>query len=119
MDRFFIVKEIEIKQRFELTPFETKLPGNANRVTGYHISASKGNGQLAIAEVGISFNGARENTINTDVIINDRAALKRRVWPLTQNQLLIRNSYVKGYVEDKGIVETPYVVKIYFELNKK
>lgn len=118
MDRFFIIKEVEVKHKNELVPFETKLPGNANRVTGYHIGATKGKEHLAIAEVGISFNGARENTINQDVIISNRATRKRRVWPLKQNQLLIRNSYVKGYVEDKGIVEPPYRLKIYFELNK-
>ncbi len=119
MDRFFIVKEIEVKHCKELVPFETKLPGDANRVTGYYISATKGDEHRAIAEVGISFNGARENTINTDVIINNRASVKRKNLPLSQNQLLIRNSYVKGYAEDKGVADTPYLIKIYFELNKK
>lgn len=114
---YFIIKEVLVDQANALVEFEHKLSGNATHLIGYKVTANKTN-LKAIATVGISFNGARENTINTDLIMSSSASQGRRSLLLSQKMLLIPNSYIKGYVEDLGL-EAPYRVKIYFHLARK
>jgi hypothetical protein len=115
---FFLVKEVLIAKPNALVAFETKLPGEAKRVIGYLASATKSDDKLSIAEIGISFNGGRENTINRELIVHDASTICRRDFPLSQNQKLLQNAYVKGFVEDRGVVQPPYSVKIYFHLSR-
>jgi len=115
---FFLIKEVEISKSKELVAFETKLPGEAKRVIGYFISATKSDEERAVAEIGVSFNGGRENTINRELVVRNSVNHCRRKYLLHQNQGVLQNSYVKGFVEDKGVVDAPYQVKIYFHLSR-
>jgi len=115
---YFLLKEVKINKANELVQFETKFSGEAKRVIGYFLSATKSNDKLALATVGISFNGGRENTINQDLIVRNPVNIRRRTQPLCQNQIILQNSYVKGFIEDKGVAAVPYTVKIYFHLSR-
>lgn len=118
--KYFILKEVEIPSANSVVQFETKLPGDAKRVIGYQITATNNHSVTkALATIGVSFNGGRENTIDRELIQrNPSSNVRRRVLPLTQNQFILQNSYVKGYVEDHGEADTyPYDVKIYFQLS--
>jgi len=114
---FFIVHKVEITHPGQLHPFELKFPGDVKWCIGYQISANKHHESLSLATVGISFNGARENTINRELFVHNPAAIRRRQIMLSQKQHILQNSFVKGYVEDKGVVPAPYTVKIYFHLS--
>lgn len=113
---FFVIETVTISSANQLKEFEVKLPGNAKRIIGYKVTANKINA-TAIAQVSISFNGARENTINCDVIVHTPATMGRRSLPLKQNLKLLNNSYAKGFVEDLGVQAPSYKVKIYFHLS--
>ena len=115
---YFFLKQVEIGKQGEIVQFETKLPARAKRLVGYQVSASKYHSIKALAMVGISFNGARENTINNELIVSNPSNLKRRTELLEQNMKLLQNSYAKGFVEDLSVVEVPYTVKIYFKLSQ-
>jgi len=115
---FFILKTVSIATANELVEFETKLPGNATHLIGYKVSANTLHATKAFAQVGISFNGSRENTINEDLIVTSPANQGRRSLLLKQKQKLLQNAYAKGFVEDLGVVSVPYTVKIYFHLKR-
>lgn len=115
---YFILKKVKVIKTGEFVPFETKMPGKANCLTGYQISASKHHDTLAMANVGISFNGATVNTINQELINRNPANIRRRSLPLSQNMIPLNNSWAKGFVEDLGVVTVPYTVNIYFKLSR-
>ncbi len=115
---YFIIKEVEISKQGQVVQFETKLPASAKNLIGYQISATKHHDTKALATVGISFNGARQNTINKELIVRSPVNIRRRTEALGQNMELLQNSYAKGFVEDLGIVALPYTVKIYFKLSQ-
>jgi len=115
---FFVLKTVDIKTAGELKSFELKLPGSAKYCIGYQISATQHHDTLAIAKVGVSFNGGREDTIINDLLVRNPSNIRRRRIPLLQNIKLLQNAYVQGYVEDKGVVGLPYTIKIYFHLKR-
>ena len=115
---FFIVKEVEVTSAGQLVPFEFKLPGNVKYCIGYQISATTHHSTKSLATVGISFNGARENSITKELIVRNPAGIRRRQLSLTQKQRILQNSYIKGYVEDNNTASVPYTVKIYLHLLK-
>ncbi|MFK5855783.1 MAG: hypothetical protein QM503_06605 [Bacteroidota bacterium] len=115
---YFILEHIDISKQGQIVQFETKLPARAKRLVGYQISSNKHHSTKAIATVGISFNGARQNTINNELINRDPSTIKRRTESLGQNMILLQNSYAKGFVEDLAVVAVPYTVKIYFMLSQ-
>ncbi len=115
---FFVLKTVDIKTAGELKSFELKLPGSAKYCIGYQLSATKHHDTLAIAKVGVSFNGGRENTITNDLIVRNPTNIRRRRIPLAQDLKLLQNAYVQGYIEDKGAIQPPYTVKIYFHLKR-
>jgi len=116
--KYFIVEKVTITKANELLQFEVKLPGTAKRVIGYQITASKSDDSKVVASVGIAFNGSRENTINRDLIQRSPNTIRRRYVNLTQNQVILQNSYVQGFVEDMGVVDPEYTVKIYFYISE-
>jgi len=115
---YFFLKQVEIGKQGEIVQFETKLPARAKRLVAYQVSASKYHDTKALAMVGISFNGARENTINNELIVGNPSNLKHRTELMGQNMILLQNSYAKGFVEDLSVVEVPYTVNIYFKLSQ-
>jgi len=115
---FFIVKEVEVTSAGKLVPFEFKLPGNVKYCIGYQLSANRHHDAKSLATVGISFNGARENSITKELIVRNPVSIRRRQIPLLQRQRILKNAYIKGYVEDNGVVTAPYKVKIYLHLLK-
>ena len=116
--RFIVVKTVTITSANELQQFEVKLPGTAKRVIGYQITASKSNATQVAATVGVAFNGSRENTLNRDLIQRTPVSRRRRIDMLSQNQIILKNSYVQGFVEDLGVLTPTYTVKIYFWISE-
>jgi len=117
-DSFFLV-EVEVTKAKEFVSFETKLPGFAKSLKGYQISANKSHESKALAIVGISFNGARENTINQELINRNPSTIRRRQRVLSQNMQILPNAYAKGFIEDLGVVQPPYLLKLYFNLSNQ
>lgn len=115
---YFFLKEVYISKQGQIVQFETKLPARAKHLVGYQVSASKYHSTKALAMVGISFNGARENTLNNELIVGNPSNLKSRTELLGQNMRLLQNSYAKGFVEDLSVVQVPYTLKIYFKLSQ-
>ncbi len=115
---YFIVKEVTISTSGKLEQFEVKLPGDARHCIGYRLSANTFHSTKTLANIGISFNGGRENTIIRDLIVRNPSNIKRRTTLLPQRQKLLQNAYIKGYVEDLGNAPSyPYIAKIYFHLS--
>jgi len=115
---YYILKEIIVEKQGQLIAFETKLAANAKRLVGFKISANSHHDTKALAIVGISFNGARQNTINKELLVPKPSNLRSRSELLGQNMQLLPNSYAKGFVEDLGVATLPYTVKLYFKLSK-
>ncbi len=116
---FFVLKTVKITSVGELKSFELKLPGSAKYLIGYQISATEHDDKLSLAKVGVSFNGGRENTITTDLIVRNPSNLRRRTKLLHQHQKLLQNAYVEGFVEDRNVANVPYTIKIYFHLKRE
>ncbi len=114
---YFILKTVEVTKAGQIVQFETKMPGDAKTLAGYQLSATKSHDTKALAIVGISFNGARQNTINQELFNRNPANIRRRATALSQNMPLLPNAYTKGFVEDLGVAAIPYTVKIYFKLS--
>lgn len=115
---FFVLKTVEVTSAGELKSFELKLPGSAKYCIGYQIAATKHDDKLSLAKVGVSFNGGRENTIITDLIVRNPSNIRRRTKLLHQHQKLLQNSYVEGFIEDRNVASVPYTIKIYFHLKR-
>ena len=114
---YFILKTVEVTKAGQIVQFETKMPGDAKTLVGYQISATKSHDTKALAIVGISFNGARQNTINQELFNRNPANIRRRATALSQNMPLLPNAYTKGFVEDLNVAAVPYTVKFYFKLS--
>ncbi len=106
---------VSITQAGEIKEFSTKLPGNCAYVTALGLTAGEYNATQALANVSITFNSGLHNTINRQLMCESPDTVKRNgMLPLGQK--VVRNSWIKGYVEDLSIATAyPLTVKIYLE----
>ena len=110
----FHLTSISIPASGEIVRFSDKLPGDAKICQGVYLSADTHHDTKALANVAVTFNEGKDQTINQVLTVKSSP---RRADPLAIIQPLENNARVKGFVKDLGNASAyPYTVKIYYQL---
>jgi len=114
--KFLHFTSVSIPASGDIVSFQDKLPGKARKVISMIFSANAHHNTKALCNVGLTFNGGRNQEINQAIKEKDTGP-QTKSHPILVFVSLEQNANVTGYIEDFGNASAyPYTVKVYYEL---